>query len=169
MLVAPASSPKPLTPTQEESLLQLAARARADGQFWRAHTLAEQAYAGRRQLSALRWKLAVPSSPRLAPRWTRWTRPGTASGRCGPPLSLPIGLLAGALAREVDGLVGVGADERVEGAGHAAVEAKHQRRVKAALRPVACTCAACAQYLAYHDHMRTVRRIQQLAQALRPR
>ena len=59
MLVDPAPSPKPLTPTEEDSLLQMAARARADGQHWRAHTLAEQAYAGRRSLSTLLYLIGI--------------------------------------------------------------------------------------------------------------
>ena len=59
MLVDPPASAQPLTATQEESLLQMAARAREEGQHWRAHTLVEQAYAGRRSLSTLLYLLQI--------------------------------------------------------------------------------------------------------------
>ena len=59
MLIDPPPTSQPLSPMQEESMLQMAQRAREDGHHWRAHTLAEQAYAGRGSLSVLLYLLKI--------------------------------------------------------------------------------------------------------------
>ena len=51
--VLPAPSAEPLTADEHERLLTMARAARGEGQSWRAHTLAEQAYSGHRVLSTL--------------------------------------------------------------------------------------------------------------------
>ena len=59
MLVDPAPPEKTLTASEEEALLTLAERARDEGHHWRAHTITEQAYAGRRSLSVLLYLLQI--------------------------------------------------------------------------------------------------------------
>ena len=59
LLVRPSESPRPLTPTEENRLLSMAASAREHGDAWRAHTLVEQAYVGSRSLTTLLYLLSL--------------------------------------------------------------------------------------------------------------
>ena len=59
LLVNPTPPTQPMSLEQTEVLLSMAERAFSEGNYWKAHTVAEQAYAGSRQLSTLLYLLDI--------------------------------------------------------------------------------------------------------------
>jgi len=59
LLVDPPKPEQQLSLREHESLMSMAERARVDGQAYRAYTLAEQAYTGRRVVSSLLYALDI--------------------------------------------------------------------------------------------------------------
>ena len=59
LLINPPEPPKPLSLDQSETLLGMAERAFAAEDYWKAHTIAEQAYAGTRQVPTLLYLLDI--------------------------------------------------------------------------------------------------------------